>query len=98
MEGEHTLTIGIEGYETATVKVTVGAVGTADVDAGTIKLADRVIPFYTLSTEDMDVRVAQGFPQVIDYTMKKLKDANDQPLVMLGQTAELDTILINGAH
>ena len=97
VEGEHTLTIGIEGYETATVKVTVGAVGTADVDAGTIKLADRVIPFYTLSTEDMDVRVAQGFPQVIDYTMKKLKDANDQPLVMLGQTAELDTILINGA-
>ncbi len=92
--GDHVLTISAEGYETAEKTVTVAA---TDVDAGIIQLADRVIPFYTLSTEDMDVRVAQNFPQVIDYKMKKLLDANGQPKVMYGQTAELDTILLNGA-
>ncbi|MCM1440573.1 MAG: endo-alpha-N-acetylgalactosaminidase family protein, partial [Roseburia sp.] len=90
--GTHTLTIEAEGYETKEVTV---EITDADKDIGTITLEDRLIPYHTIKTADMEVKVAQSFPQVIGYT---LLDENGDPTdkTMHGQTAELDTILING--
>lgn len=86
VDGEHTLTVSAEGYETKEVKVTVSG---SNVNAGTIQLESRSIPSYILATSDMKVEVAKSFPQVVRYV---LTDGR----IMYGQTAELDTIKING--
>ena len=94
--GEHTLTIEAEGYEKTTVKVNVSDTNVTLPED--VVLKEREIPGYALETDEMTVWVAEAFPQAVKYTMKNLKDADGQPMVMLGQTAELDTIKINNVE
>ncbi len=84
--GSYKLVVSAEGYETATTEVTV-----ADQDVTQdVALPVYTAPTYTLSTDGMDVLVAQTFPRVVKYRMK-----GDLTGELWGQSAELDTIKIN---
>ena len=89
--GKHELTITKAGYQTATTSVTVSD---GNVEVNDVKLEKAAeIETEKLSTADMDVYVANNFPSVVKYEMKK-GDLNGK--TFYGQTSAINTVRING--
>ena len=86
--GTYTVKFSCEGYESNTLKEKLTVKDYADQKNISASLKVHEIPTADLETGAMKVQVATGFPQVIKYTI-----GED---VMFGQTAELDTLKLNG--
>ena len=91
LDGTHTVTASKEGYVSAEISV--------PVDGGNA-VADDIVLYVsqgfetrTLTTEEMDVKVARDFPSIVQYEMKK-GDLKDK--IFYGQTERLMNIKING--
>ena len=89
-DGEYNITVVKDGYLNGTGTVTVGG---ADVEAADVVLTEKgEIATKVLSSEQMDVYVAEKFPSVVRYEMK----GDLEGKTFYGQTDEINTIMING--
>ena len=90
--GKYKVTVTKEGYLVAEKDITV-ADGAVAVENIVLEKAPEVA-YRTISSDQMDVDVAEKFPSVVKYTMK----GDLKGKVFYGQTEAIDVIKINGTE
>ena len=90
--GKYKVTVTKEGYLVAEKEITV-AEGAVAVENIVLEKAPEVA-YRTISSDQMDVDVAEKFPSVVKYTMK----GDLKGKVFYGQTEAIDVIKINGTE
>ena len=93
LDGDYTVSASKDGYVSASIDVTVegGNVSAEDI----VLYSASAFETETLSTADMDVKVAKDFPSIVQYEMKK-GDLKDK--IFYGQVERLMNIKINGTN
>ena len=90
--GKYKVTVTKEGYLVAEKEITV-ADGAVAVENIVLEKAPEVA-YRTISSDQMDVDVAEKFPSVVKYTMK----GDLKGKVFYGQTEAIDVMKINGTE
>lgn len=91
VSGEYTLTAIKKGYKTYTEEIEVSADNLIVPDITLEK--QTAFPQKMISSDEMDVYVAEHFPSVVKYILK-----NEDNKEFAGQETEIDTITINGTN